>query len=363
MSVLSPARAPARRHRSGFTLIELLVVIAIIAILIGLLLPAVQKVREAAGRAQSQNNLKQLALACHSANDARGKLPPGWTVSTTPTQTPQNVGPWALSGNGPAGNLFYFLLPYIEQNAIYGDGTGMFRQVGDMDIRTNVIKTFISPTDANKFPGNLIPDKYNNATNPAVYGITRKADGTIIETPWAGSCYAYNWRFFGSQFSDLGAPYSAPDIRPLYDNSTNRWNAQAKLSSVPDGTSNTIMLAEKAMQCGTGSTLNPRTDGGNMWGSGAPVVYSTTNAQRRPWKNWFAGEFVAAIKKFQTTPTLDACDPDTATAFTQGGVQVGMADGSVRTVAPGVTSGTTVANPGVWPLLVLPQDGMVINEQ
>ena len=363
MSVLSPAGAPARRHRNAFTLIELLVVIAIIAILIGLLLPAVQKVREAAGRTQSANNLKQLTLACHSANDARGKMPPAWTVaSATNPQPPQNTGPWALTGNGPSGNLFYFLLPYIEQSAMYGDGSGMFRQVNEMDIRTNVIKTFIAPTDANRYPDGKIPDKYNNATNPAVYGITRKSDGTIIETPWAGSCYAYNWHVFGCQFSDLGAPYSAPDIRPLYDNSTNRWNAQAKLSSFPDGTTNTILLAEKAMQCGTGSAVSPRTDGGNMWGSSAPVVYSTTNAQRRPWKNWFAGEFVAALKKFQTTPTVEACDPDTATGFTQAGVQVGMADGSVRTVAPGVTSGTTVANPGVWPLLCLPQDGLVISE-
>jgi prepilin-type N-terminal cleavage/methylation domain-containing protein len=121
-----------RGTRSAFTLIELLVVIAIVSVLMGLLLPAVQKVREAAARTQDANNLKQQALALHNCNDSVGKLPPVY-----------NNFPNPMGGNGPPagmGTLQYFLLPFLEQDNLYNQ-TAM-----SSDNCTNTaLKVFMGP--------------------------------------------------------------------------------------------------------------------------------------------------------------------------------------------------------------------------
>src|SRR5688572_7973995 len=116
----SPEALPmfSRSRRSAFTLIELLVVIAIIAILIGLLLPAVQKVREAAARMKCGNNLKQLGIAAHSYHDTHGQFPAAVQIARPPANGAQEmVSAYRTPGFGP--NWAVFLLPYIEQESLY----------------------------------------------------------------------------------------------------------------------------------------------------------------------------------------------------------------------------------------------------
>ena len=132
-----PLMRMLRRWR-GFTLIELLVVIAIIAVLVGLLLSAVQKVREAAARAQSSNNLKQMSLALHGCNDSYQRLPPA--LGLFPNSSWDTASNWGAPAT--SGTLQYFMLPFIEQDAVYKNTS----QYSWTSVYTPV-KTYQSPAD------------------------------------------------------------------------------------------------------------------------------------------------------------------------------------------------------------------------
>lgn len=151
-------------RRGGFTLIELLVVIAIIAILIGLLLPAVQKVRDAAARAQSQNNLKQLGLAINNIG------------GTYNSQIPPSYGTFPV--NGPYGSLFDFMLPFIEQQNLYnlynpgpGGYFGGLGGGGTPNPITSTVKPYVAPADPTNNT-NSLPGLTSYASNYLLFGST-----------------------------------------------------------------------------------------------------------------------------------------------------------------------------------------------
>ncbi|MFO0799480.1 MAG: DUF1559 domain-containing protein [Gemmataceae bacterium] len=218
--------------RRGFTLIELLVVIAIIAILIGLLLPAVQKVREAAARAKCQNNLKQWALAAHSYQDTAGGLPPamvvpGATFSTAPDNT---------TGYGP--NWITLILPYIEQAPLYNQQvTSITSWLNNVNtdhnwrlVRTATFNYAQCPSD----PRNTTP-----------YG---GAGGS-----WVRGNYAANLGPTGQEANDGGSTSFALTVNGVTTSLNGRgpfWfttRAPHKcmtIQGIQDGSSNTIMMSE-----------------------------------------------------------------------------------------------------------------------
>jgi prepilin-type N-terminal cleavage/methylation domain-containing protein len=343
------------QRRRGFTLIELLVVIAIIAVLIGLLLPAVQKVREAAARMQSANNLKQIGVAAHGFNNDNNSLPPslGW-------QTPLPSGQqWAVGG--AFGTAFFHLLPYIEQASLYQ--------------QSNALQYGIT-----------IVEPYSNTQT---YDYTMYSWGYLETVTTSGSAYPVyvsipgGARFYyaGSVYSPVNT-YMAPNDPTLYSTTSTYTSylmngtvldTPTSIQNIADGSSQTVLFTEGYASC-YGYSNGTYTSRYGTWNSttgnqsytvsynikyNSGQTYSGSYSQGGGYQPLPSFNLVGG-KTFQIQPAPNSytypnggCDGTVPQALGAGALQVLLADGSVRGVNAGVS-------PATWSAALTPNGGEVL---
>jgi prepilin-type N-terminal cleavage/methylation domain-containing protein len=286
----------------GFTLIELLVVIAIIGILVGLLLPAVQMTRDASRRTESKNNLRQLGVAVHSAHDMHRVTPAMYGA-----YPPQNT-------DGVLGTVFFHLLPFLEQRALY--------DLGPDASRSHRLSVLEAPADPS----------YGDGTYRLTEAVPPWADES--NPIWGLSSYSANWQFFG----DDGA----------------------RFAEIHDGLSNTIMFNEKYAVSSRSNGLPSK--GANLWGYGVfPPTVPWDYSQSLPSDSLYASAYWARsgfVNRGGSVPTAWTGDtpwncrcmlkpefgvhhteahPLKSQSFSPDVIHMLLGDGSVRTAFAGVT--------------------------
>jgi len=330
--------------RRAFTLIELLVVIAIIGILIALLLPAVQKIREAAARLQCQNNLKQIGLATHNTQDTFNRLPP-------------LAGTFGGAIYAP---IFFHLLPFIEQDNVwksaayldYAAPTGQVSPNASTTINVGTVWPMWQSVNisSNTWLRQTQIKTYQCPSDPSLHN--------ALDWDPGDASYAGNFMVFGG-----AGNASTP---PSLTNAATLWDGQASIASTfVDGTSNTIMYAEKFARCdgaGIGGTWWMR---GVFHGSKTPpgsyddsfpgdrfsaVFGGGIGIRGEVWPQGTASLFLVKPVPFSSNPGPCNC----LLASTPHEVMnVGLGDGSVRTLSRGIS-------PTTWASALTPAGGEVL---
>jgi prepilin-type N-terminal cleavage/methylation domain-containing protein/prepilin-type processing-associated H-X9-DG protein len=315
--------------RSAFTLVELLVVIAIIAILLGLLLPAVQKIREAAARAQCTNNLKQIGVALHVYHDANLRFPPGYIDGNTdPNSTPDNdVGPgWGWAS---------FLLPYLEQQNVYNQIN--FRQTVGSGSNTAISQY---PLKIHQCPSDPYQQSFPVYDSTFTTPIAMLAHGNYVGCNGWEECFngAGGNPQGGTGTDGLSGNYGQAGVGVFYRNS------QTRIASVTDGMSNTIFVGERSGNHAP-STWTGAVPGGRCpaWmAAQPPSPYSPP-----PGPAYDNADFGEALVLAHCNPThlpsadFPIFDPDTFYSMHTGqGANFLFGDGSVHFLTSGINPTT-----------------------
>jgi prepilin-type N-terminal cleavage/methylation domain-containing protein len=345
-------------RRKGFTLIELLVVIAIIAILIGLLLPAVQKVREAAARTENQNNLHQLAIASHSYNDANKMFPPTY-MSAQPY--------YGSVTNVTTGSVMFALLPYMEQSPAYNN------TLGTLTYGYSYSYQYSDTYNGQAYNYSYGPVTFNTPYNGSTaYQATRatgrikayrsKTDPTAEDVGDSATSYLWNGNLYGSTYT-YGGSYS-----------WSNYSYGVSMDKVSDGTSNTLMWAEGYSRCtseyyydysqyyGPGSYYKSKSGYDRVWNydpnnysytsnstsvyNSNPLKYTADYTSTGTTYGYFYSYGIynsktyTYDKAFEAKPVAGKCDYSAAQSTTNGGLVVAMCDGSVRTVRDSISVNT-----------------------
>jgi prepilin-type N-terminal cleavage/methylation domain-containing protein/prepilin-type processing-associated H-X9-DG protein len=301
-----------RWSRPGFTLIELLVVIAIIAILIGLLLPAVQKVREAASRSQCVNNLKQIGLAMHQYHDTQGAFPAGYN---DPTPWPPGYQTSQGLDHGPGWGWSAYLLPYLEQDNVYSQ-INFSVDVGDPSmaaVRTIVLKVFVCPSD----PAHQ--DLFTITTSPLATNVGPAPTGLS------------SWQLASSNYVACNGNDGVDCFcTPPHTGSFLRAIRGFKVSDIGDGLSNTFFVCDRP------STLSYCAWAGCPTGAANPFLMSPGN--------YGAETTLVMCHAGSTGPnTPGVFDADSTWSPHQNGVPYLFGDGSVHFIGNNIDIPTWMA--------------------